>query len=81
MDQAARQVGIAKKTLDDYFNHLRIAVQYNFNVERFKGEKIGILRRFVRATKERSEEEVREAFAQWILDDDTDKYWVDFDHM
>jgi hypothetical protein len=25
LDEAARQVGIAKKTLDDYYNHIRIA--------------------------------------------------------
>jgi hypothetical protein len=35
LDEAARQVGIAKKTLDDYYNHIRIAQEFDFNLSRF----------------------------------------------
>lgn len=43
---------MAKKTLDDYYNHLRIAQEHDFNLERFSETKIGILRKFVKIAKE-----------------------------
>lgn len=52
LDEAAQKVGIAKKTLDDYHNHLRVALQFDFNLERYCESKIGILRRFVKLAKE-----------------------------
>lgn len=48
---AAKEVGIAKKTLDDYFNHIRIGFRYNFNFERFSNEKVGFLRKFVKSIR------------------------------
>ena len=32
LDEAARKVGMAKKTLDDYYNHLKIAQEFDFNI-------------------------------------------------
>lgn len=52
LDEAAKKVGMAKKTLDDYYNHLRIAQEHDFNLERFREAKIGILRKFVKIAKE-----------------------------
>jgi predicted DNA-binding protein (UPF0251 family) len=31
LEEAAKLVGIAKKTLDDYFNHFRVASSYKFD--------------------------------------------------
>lgn len=51
LDEAARNVGIAKKTLDDYYSLIRTAMNFNFNLERYKEQKIGILRKFVKLAK------------------------------
>ena len=45
---AAKVVGIAKKSLDDYFCQLRLAEEYGFDFEGNMGEKVGVLRSFVR---------------------------------
>jgi hypothetical protein len=48
LESAAREVGIAKKTLDDYFLHLRLAEKYRFDFEANRYAKIGVLRTFVK---------------------------------
>ena len=40
--------------------------------------KIGILRKFVKATKEEGDNIIYSHMCQYILDNDTDKYWIDF---
>lgn len=51
LESAAREVGIAKKTLDDYFMHLRLAEKYNFDFKLNRQAKIGVLRNFVRQSQ------------------------------
>ena len=51
LEEAAKKIGISKKTLDDYFNHIQIAHQFKFNFEKFHESKIGILRKFVKIIK------------------------------
>lgn len=51
LDEAAKKVGMSKKTLDDYFNHMRIARDFKFNFEKYEKAKIGILRKFVKMIK------------------------------
>lgn len=36
LDEAAQIVGIAKKTLDDYYSLIRTAMNFNFNFEGYK---------------------------------------------
>lgn len=48
LETAANKVGLAKKTLDDYYYQLRQAEYYGFNFEAHKNDKIGVLRRFVK---------------------------------
>lgn len=48
LESAAREVGIAKKTLDDYFLHLRLAEKHHFDFEVNRNAKIGVLRTFVK---------------------------------
>lgn len=52
---AAKAVGIAKKSLDDYFCQLRLAEEYGFDFERNLNEKIGVLRSFVRKNRPKGE--------------------------
>ena len=59
LEEAAQRVGIAKKTLDDYFIHLRAAYEFHFNLERYKENKVGILRRFVKLAREHGSEAVQ----------------------
>lgn len=51
LDEAARYVGIAKKTLDDYYSLIRTAINFNFNLEKYKESKVGLLRKFVKIAK------------------------------
>lgn len=51
MEEAAKKVGMAKKTLDDYFNQMKMAHSYNFDFEKYKNHKIGFLRKFVKMAK------------------------------
>ena len=52
LEEAAKKVGIAKKTLDDYFNQMKMAHGYNFDFEKHKNQKVGFLRKFVKMAKE-----------------------------
>jgi len=46
--EAARRVGVSKKSLDDYYYQLRLGEFYNFNFTANLLEKIGVLRAYVR---------------------------------
>ena len=48
LDQAAKMVGISKKSLDDYLLQLRLGRKYGFNFNQNKTKKVGILRAFVK---------------------------------
>lgn len=51
LEEAAKQVGISKKSLDDYLLQLRNGRKYGFNFNEHKDDKIGILRAFNRKHK------------------------------
>jgi hypothetical protein len=55
LEAAAKEVGVAKKTLDDYKTQIRLGKNYNFDFDKNRYEKIGILRNFIkqRASNER----------------------------
>lgn len=48
LENAAQEVGIAKKTLDDYLLQIRNGKKYGFNFNDKVNAKIGELRAFVR---------------------------------
>ena len=52
LDEAAKKVGISKKSLDDYLLQLRAAKKYNFPFNDNKDKKIGYLRSFVKRKQE-----------------------------
>lgn len=49
LDVAAYLVQLSRKTLDDYYAQLRKGEMYNFDFQAFKHEKMGVLRKFVKA--------------------------------
>lgn len=51
LEAAAREVGVAKKTLDDYKNQIRLGEKYNFDFGKNRFEKIGILRNYIKQKK------------------------------
>lgn len=51
LEEAAKLVGISKKSLDDYLLQLRNGRKYGFNFNEHKDDKIGILRAFNRKHK------------------------------
>ena len=48
LEEAAKVVDIPKKTLDDYYMHIKIASEHNFDFQINLNEKIGVLRKFVK---------------------------------
>ena len=55
LEQAATEVGVAKKTLDDYLLQIRCGKKYGFNFNANVMCKIGELRAFVRDAKKKEE--------------------------
>jgi hypothetical protein len=52
LEEAAKKVGISKKSLDDYLLQLRYGKKFEFDFNKHKDEKIGILRSFVKKHKQ-----------------------------
>jgi hypothetical protein len=57
LQEAAKMLGVSKKSLDDYYCQLRLAEMYVFDFERNLNEKMGFLRGFVKEMK--TEEELK----------------------
>ena len=51
LETSATEIGIVKKTLDDYLLQIRNGKRYGFNFHKQKGAKIGELRSFVKEHK------------------------------
>jgi hypothetical protein len=60
LELAAAEVGIAKKTLDDYLLQIRCGKKYGFNFNEFVNGKIGELRAFVREAKKHEKKDQKE---------------------
>ncbi len=64
---AAQELGISKKTLDDYAYQFQVGCDFNFNFEQNANEKIGVLRQYVKNKKK-----------EQLQINNTDNYWVPF---
>ena len=53
LEEAASQVGVSKKSLDDYLLQLRFGKKFGFDFEASMDEKVGILRLFVKQEKDK----------------------------
>ena len=51
LEEAAKQVGISKKSLDDYYYQLRLGQKYGFDFKQHLDDKIGVLRMFIKDIK------------------------------
>jgi len=51
LEEAAGQVGISKKSLDDYLLQLRFGRKFGFNFQEHREEKVGVLRAYVKKHK------------------------------
>ena len=51
LDEAAKIIGISKKSLDDYLLQLRLGRKYGFDFNSNKSNKVGILRSFVKKNR------------------------------
>ena len=51
LEDAAKKVGISKKSLDDYLLQLWYGKKYGFDFNAHKNDKIGVLRAFVKKKK------------------------------
>ena len=51
LEEAAKKVGISKKSLDDYLIQLRNGRQLGFNFNEHQNDKIGVLRSFIKKNK------------------------------
>ena len=51
LDDAATKVGLSKKTLDDYLLQLRLGRKYGFDFKSNQGEKVGVLRNFIKTKR------------------------------
>ena len=56
LEEAAKKVGISKKSLDDYFLQLKNGKQNGFNFNEHKDDKIGILRNWNKHHRESAQE-------------------------
>ena len=57
LEDAARLVGISKKSLDDYLLQLRFGRMYGFDFLKNQSQNIGVLRKFVRDRKQQTKKQ------------------------
>lgn len=57
LEDAAAKVKVSKKSLDDYLLQLRFGKKFGFNFEKNRDSKVGVLRTFVKAQKEKIKKE------------------------
>lgn len=57
--QAAKIVGISKRTLEDYQSLLKIARKNNFDFQKHKSDNVGVLRLFVKKIKEKMQKKAK----------------------
>ena len=51
LQDAAANVGLSKKTLDEYFNQIKEGKKYGFDFNKYKRDKVNVLRGFVKKKK------------------------------
>ena len=59
LDEAAKQINVSKKSLDDYLLQIRLGRKCGFNFDENKNEKIGTLRSYVEKKKIKKEQKRR----------------------
>jgi hypothetical protein len=57
LEDSASKVGVSKKSLDDYLLQLRFGKKYNFDFQKHKDDKVGVLRSFVKKEKGKNKDQ------------------------
>ena len=52
LQEAAQNVNMSKKTLDEYYNQIKEGKKFGFDFNRYKRDKVNVLRGFVKKKKE-----------------------------
>ena len=52
LEDCAHCVKLSKKTLDEYFNQIKEGKKYKFDFNKYKKDKVNVLRGFVKKKKE-----------------------------
>jgi len=60
LEEAAKNVGISKKSLDDYLFQIRFGNKYGFNFNEHYNDKVGVLRDFVRQNKKNDKGDIKQ---------------------
>jgi hypothetical protein len=68
LDDAASQVGISKKSLDDYLLQLRYGKDHNYDFDIHKEEKVGHLRKYVKEHKEKEKKHLNKNARARVFD-------------
>ena len=56
LEDAADKVGVSKKSLDDYLLQLRFGKKYQFDFEKHRQDKVGVLRTSVKTMKKQEQD-------------------------
>jgi hypothetical protein len=56
LDHAAKQLGISKKSLDDYLLQIRLGRKFGFDFNKNRNERVGNLREFVKKNRKKEEQ-------------------------
>ena len=70
LEDAAREVKISKKSLDDYLFQIRFGHRYGFNFNEHYNDKVGVLRDFVRQRKKVDKTEVKARKSRQVVDEE-----------
>lgn len=73
LEDAAREVKISKKSLDDYLFQIRFGHRYGFNFNEHYNDKVGVLRDFVRQRKKVDKTEIK---ARKVKNNDKEEEWM-----
>ena len=57
LQEAAQNVNMSKKTLDEYYNQIKEGKKFGFDFNRYKRDKVNVLRAFVKKKKEGEKKE------------------------
>jgi len=60
LQEAAQNVNMSKKTLDEYYNQIKEGKKFGFDFNRYKRDKVNVLRGFVKKKKEGEKKEVND---------------------
>ncbi len=66
LEEGAKMVGIPKKSLDDYYGHIKLGSEYKFDFQHNLEQKIGVLRSFVKENNSKKKESSEFSFLNLI---------------